>query len=47
MNFVVFLEKHGNVEGMYRFVPEKTFSGIKSDFIFSFVRFQGVNIESR
>ena len=33
MNFLVLLENHGNVEGRgYNFVPEKMFSGIKSDF---------------
>ena len=31
----------------YKFVPGKTFSGIKSDFFSSFARFQGVNTESR
>ena len=32
MNFFVLLENHGNAEGGYNFVPEKMFSGIKSDF---------------
>ena len=32
MNFLVLLENHGNAEGGYNFVPEKMFSGIKSDF---------------
>ena len=28
----VSLQSHGNTEGGYKFVPEKMFSGIKSDF---------------
>ena len=31
MNIFVLLENHGNA-GEYNFVPEKMFSGIKSDF---------------
>ena len=31
MNFFVLLENHGNAEG-YNFLPEQTFSGLKSDF---------------
>ena len=33
--------------GGYNFLPEKMFSGIKSDFFPSFARFQGLNIELR
>ena len=32
VNFFVLLENHGNAEGVYNFVPEKMFSGIKRDF---------------
>ena len=44
MKFLFLLENNGNAEG-YNFVPEKVFSGIKTDFFSSFARFQGVNIE--
>ena len=33
MNYFVLLENHANAEG-YNFMPEKMFSGIKSDFFF-------------
>ena len=33
MKFLFFLENNGNAEEMCNFVPEKVFSGIKSDFV--------------
>ena len=44
MNFLFHLKTIETQMG-YNFVPEKMFSGIKSDFYSTFVRFQGVNIE--
>ena len=43
----LFCLKSMEMQRGYNFVPEKMLSGIKSCFVSSFARFQGVNIELR